>query len=38
MVINRDPYGGGWMIKVEVSNLAQVEQLLNADGYKKIVS
>lgn len=38
MVINRDPYGEGWMIKIEVADSAQLEQLLNADGYKKLIS
>ncbi len=38
MVVNRDPYGSGWMIKVEVANRAEVEQLLTADSYKKLVA
>lgn len=33
MVINRDPYGEGWMAKVEVSDPASVAQLLDADSY-----
>jgi glycine cleavage system H protein len=37
MVINRDPYGDGWMIKVELSDRGQVEQLLDAAGYIKLV-
>ncbi len=38
MVINRDPYGGGWMIKVEVSKPAELAQLLDANGYKQLLS
>lgn len=38
MVINRDPYGGGWMIKVEVSKPAELAQLLDASGYKQLLS
>lgn len=38
MVINRDPYGEGWMVKVEVTDPAQVQQLLDAKGYGKILS
>lgn len=36
MVINRDPYGEGWMAKVEVSDPASVEQLLDADSYRAL--
>ncbi len=38
MVINRDPYGDGWMIKVEWTDAGQLEQLLDAGGYKDIIS
>ena len=38
MVINRDPYGSGWMLKVEVANKAEIEQLLDANGYKQLLS
>jgi glycine cleavage system H protein len=38
MVINRDPYGGGWIIKVKVMSSGELAQLLGADGYKKIVT
>jgi glycine cleavage system H protein len=34
MVINRDPYGDGWMIRIKVSEAGQVEQLLDPAGYK----
>lgn len=37
MAINKDPYGDGWMIKVEVSDAQQLEQLLDAGGYKDII-
>jgi len=36
-VVNADPYGKGWMIKIKMSDLTQVEDLLNADSYKKII-
>lgn len=35
--VNKDPYGEGWMIKMELSNTAEVEGLLNADAYKALV-
>jgi glycine cleavage system H protein len=34
MVVNRDPYGQGWMIKVELSNPGELGQLLDPDHYK----
>ncbi len=33
-VINKDPYGDGWMIKVEMSNAAEVNELLTAEQYQ----
>ena len=35
-LVNKDPYGEGWMIKVKMSNPAEVEGLLSADDYAKI--
>jgi glycine cleavage system H protein len=37
MIINHDPYSDGWMIKVELSDTTQIEQLLDAAGYKGII-
>ena len=37
MIINRDPYGDGWMIKVEVTDVAQVKALLDASTYKRLL-
>ena len=34
-VINSDPYGAGWMIKVKVEDIKQVEGLLSAEEYGK---
>src|SRR5690606_32933910 len=31
--VNQDPYGAGWMIKLKVTNPADVESLLDAAGY-----
>ena len=36
-LVNSDPYGEGWMIKVNISDSAQVEGLLDAEAYKKII-
>lgn len=34
--VNSDPYGAGWMIKVEMSNPEEVNSLLNAEEYTAI--
>ena len=37
MVVNQDPYGGGWMIKLEVTDPGELDQLLSAADYEKII-
>ena len=36
-LVNTDPYGEGWMIKMTVNNPADVEALLDASKYESIV-
>jgi glycine cleavage system H protein len=36
-VINEDPYGDAWMIKVEISNLGELNELLTSDEYQKFI-
>ena len=36
--VNKDPYGDGWMIKISVANPSEVDELLNADQYKELLS
>lgn len=33
-LVNSDPYGEGWMIKVKLSDASQVDGLMDADAYK----
>ena len=33
-LVNKDPYGKGWIIKVKIVDEAQLDGLLNADAYK----
>lgn len=33
-VVNRDPYGNGWMVKLRLANAADLESLLGADAYR----
>lgn len=35
--VNNDPYGSGWMIKVEINDLTELSDLLDAEAYKKLV-
>ncbi len=37
-LVNTDPYGEGWMIKMTVDSVADVEALLSADAYHALVS
>ncbi|CAD5292961.1 MULTISPECIES: glycine cleavage system protein GcvH [unclassified Imperialibacter] len=36
-LVNSDPYGEGWMIKVKVSNISEKEELLSAAAYKELI-
>ena len=36
--VNNDPYGEGWMVKVTVSNPADVEALMDATAYSALVA
>ncbi len=35
-VINKDPYGEGWMVKMKIANKSDLSGLLDAEGYKKL--
>lgn len=37
-VVNNDPYGEGWMVKITVNNPADVDALMNADAYSATVA
>ncbi len=36
-LVNNDPYGDGWMVKVTLSDVSEVDGLLSADEYKALV-
>lgn len=36
-LVNKDSYGEGWMIKISLSNATEVDSLMSADDYKKMV-
>ncbi len=33
--VNNDPYGAGWMVKIEISNPAELNDLMDAETYRK---
>ena len=35
--VNNDPYGEGWIIKIEVSDASQMDALLDAEAYKNLI-
>lgn len=37
-LVNSDPYGEGWMVKMTVDNIADIDALLNAPAYTNLVS
>jgi glycine cleavage system H protein len=36
-IVNQDPYGAGWIIKIELTNPSDLDSLLPAAEYKKLV-
>ena len=37
-LVNTDPYGEGWIIKIKPSNLSEKDELLDAEAYKALIS
>ena len=37
-LVNSDPYGAGWIIKVKAANAADFDNLLSADEYEKLIA
>ncbi|MBL0054341.1 MAG: glycine cleavage system protein GcvH [Bacteroidetes bacterium] len=35
--VNKDPYGAGWMVKIRMTNAAEVNDLLSAEAYKSLI-
>ena len=36
-LVNSDPYGEGWMVKIKVSDASELDSLLSADEYEELV-
>ena len=37
-LVNKDPYGEGWLIKMKPANLKDIEDLLDAEAYKAVIN
>jgi glycine cleavage system H protein len=37
-MINEDPYGDGWMVKIEMSDPSELEDLMSSEEYKQFVA
>ena len=36
--VNEDPYGEGWLVRIALTDPAEVDQLLDAEAYRKLVA
>ncbi|MBN2518989.1 MAG: glycine cleavage system protein GcvH [Bacteroidales bacterium] len=36
-LVNKDPYGEGWLIKITVKNQGELDELFDADGYRSLI-
>ena len=37
-VVNRDPYGGGWMVRFRIDNIAELDDLLSPEAYRALIA
>ena len=37
-LVNKDPYGEGWLIRIKPTDVAEMEELLDAEGYKQLIN
>lgn len=36
-IVNKDPYGDGWMVRIKITDKAELDTLLNAEKYKTLL-
>ncbi len=36
-LVNQQPYEGGWMVKIKISDASQIKSLLDSTGYKQLI-
>ena len=37
-IVNQDPYGDGWVVKIELSDPSEIDDLMDAEAYKQLVA
>jgi glycine cleavage system H protein len=37
-LVNSDPYGQGWLVKIKMNNPSELDELLTADQYQELVA
>ncbi len=37
-LVNQDPYGNGWMVKIEITDASGIDNLLNSEAYKALIA
>jgi glycine cleavage system H protein len=37
-LVNKDPYNDGWLVKIRMTDSAELDELLSADQYKELIS
>lgn len=37
-LVNKDPYGKGWLVKIKMNNVTELDELLSADQYKSMIA
>lgn len=37
-IVNNDPYGDGWLVKISISDASEMDNLLSSDAYKEIIA
>ncbi len=37
-LVNSDPYGEGWIIKMEISDESEIEELMDAEAYEELIA
>ncbi|MDN0071620.1 glycine cleavage system protein GcvH [Bacteroides caecigallinarum] len=37
-LVNKDPYGEGWIIRIKPKDVSEAEELLDAEAYKKLIN
>ena len=35
--VNKDPYGEGWMVKISIQNISELNELMDATAYKQLI-